>query len=441
MLMDRREWLLQAVYGTGMVALTALATGIPPGLLLNPRRALAQTTRTALKPQFLLMSTSGAGDPLNCNIPGTYDDPAIIHSDDPSMRATAITMNGTAVKGAQVWSTLSSATLSRTCFFHHATYTIIHTSEPDTLKLAGSVKNGEMLISLLTTQLAPKLNTLRAQPISLANDPNEALTVVGVPQALYSPMNLAKVLMAPGNGLGTSAMLALRDASLAKLNAWAKTQGRPYQQAFVDQYALSHTQVRQVAERLATLMGSITDNGTDAQITAALALFQLNVTPAVAIHIPFGGDNHSDDNLMGAEVPQHISGVASIAKMQQTLASAGLSDKVTFAMTNVFGRTLTNKTGARNGRDHLDTHAASLMIGPNIKGGVVGGLSQPAGASDFMAKSIDSATGQGVTAGDIPYAETLGAMGKTLATAVGVDPTVIDTQISLGKAVTGVLTG
>ena len=47
---------------------------------------------------------------------------------------------------------------------------------------------------------------------------------------------------------------------------------------------------------------------------AAITLIQMNVTPVIAIHIPFGGDNHRDVGL-ATETAQTVSGVATIAAL------------------------------------------------------------------------------------------------------------------------------
>src|SRR5205085_10308136 len=143
---------------------------------------------------------------------------------------------------------------------------------------------------------------------------------------------------------------------------------------------------------------------------AAATLIKMNVAPVVAIKIDFGGDNHSDA-LLAKETAQHVTGVQLIGKLMDTLAGYGLQDQVTFAMYNVFGRTL-KKLGTA-GRDHWASHHTTVMIGRAIRPGVIGGLEPQAG--DYYASPIDSKTGKGVTGGgDIPFADTLAAMGKTL---------------------------
>ena len=67
----RRESLLTGLFGAGYVGLRALATGLPAWYLLNPRRATAQDLQCAITArenlQYLIVSTSSNGDPLNCS--------------------------------------------------------------------------------------------------------------------------------------------------------------------------------------------------------------------------------------------------------------------------------------------------------------------------------------------------------------------------------------
>ena len=50
----------------------------------------ACTCADTRKAQYLIVSTSSAGDPLNANVPGTYDFPDIAHAADPRMAATPL---------------------------------------------------------------------------------------------------------------------------------------------------------------------------------------------------------------------------------------------------------------------------------------------------------------------------------------------------------------
>jgi hypothetical protein len=172
-------------------------------------------------------------------------------------------------------------------------------------------------------------------------------------------------------------------------------------------------------------------------VTAAVALIQMNVTPVIVIHIPFGGDNHYDKNLAD-ETSQTTAGVATIAALMSQLAAANLQDKVTFMSLNVFGRTMAQSNPASaTGRSHNPNHQVSITIGKPFKGGVIGGVA-PVG-NDYGCLPIVSATGQGSTSGDIMPANTLACFGQTALAAVGVPQTTISSVISTGQVITPAL--
>jgi hypothetical protein len=441
--LKRREALLSMLFGAGLVGLRSLATGVPAAILMNPRKALAATadagaaTGTVTNPHFLIFSTTGAGDPVNCNAPGTYDDPNIGHPSDPSMAATPMAFGSDMINGGKIWTTLQPTTLARTCFFHHGTYTVIHPDEGKVLRMMGAVAGGEMLPSMLSRELQGALGTVRAQPISLSGSFTEAVYYQGAPQALLTPTTLSSVLASPKNGLGSMDLVKLRDQGLDSLNQLVKASGNTAQKNFIDQYATSTTQLRTLQDGLLGSLSAIKNDNQDSQIQAALILFQMKVTPAVVVHIDFGGDNHSDTNLAG-EVAGHASGIATIGKMMDALTAAKMQDQVTFAMMNVFGRTMQSKDIA-NGRQHNDGHHVTVMIGSKLKPSVIGGVAQPAAGKEYQAMPIDSKTGKGSATGDIPYGATFGAMGQTLAAAVGLSSDTISTNVLTGAVVPSAL--
>jgi hypothetical protein len=451
-MLSRRDALLRILFGAGLVGLRSLASGVPASILLNPRRAMASTDGgtpppTIANPQFVIYSTSFAGDPVNCNAPGTYDDPNIQHPSDPSMATTPINFGSRTVNGAQIWSTLPASVLARTCFFHHGTYTVVHPDEEKVLRLEGAIAAGEMLPSFLSRELSTALGTVRAQPLSLGGQGAiEAIYYQGQPQAFLTPTTLSTVLASPKNGLGAADLVSLRDQTLDSLNAFAKSQGNTVQKNFIDQYATSTTQLRTLQNSLLGSLSAITDNSQDSQIQAAIILFQMKVTPVVAVHVSFGGDNHNDAGL-ATEIAGHQTGVASIVKMTQALASANLQNQVTFVMSNVFGRTMVNGINT-NGRQHNDRHHVTVMIGPGIQGSVIGGpvIAQGAagggggGDTEYAALPIDSSTGLGSASGDVTYLNTLQSMGMTLAAAVGIPASTISQNILSGTVIKPALT-
>lgn len=433
--LSRRKLLLETLFGAGLVGLRSLATGVPAAVLLNPRRAGAQACPSAA--QFILFSSSGNGDPVNANVPGMYQIPDIAHPTDPSMAATPLSLGGQSTLAAAPWAALPQAMLDRACFFHHGTYTVVHPDLAKVMTLQGFISHHEMLVSLVSQQLAACMGTVQKEPIALGpRSASEALTTGGRPQPILSPSTLASLLASPAGPLGQ--IQKVRDADLDKLNAWYRQNGNAAQRSFLDRYALSQQEARNISESLLGTLAGIKDNSPDSQVTAAVTLFRMNVSPVISIHIPFGGDNHVDA-LLANETKQTVAGASTIGKLWAQLVSAGLEDKVTFAMMNVFGRTLSAARGNGNGRTHHGDHHCTVLIGKPFKGSIIGGV-EPAN-NDYRAMSLDSASGSGVSggSGDIPFSETLSAVGKTLGAACGVDRGVLEANILGGKVVAGAL--
>jgi hypothetical protein len=436
-MITRRDAILSTLFGTGLVGLRALATGLPASFLLNPRRALADnsmpTCASKDKAQFIILNTSGQGDPINASVPGTYDDPNIVHSSDPTMAPATLTISGKTYTAATPWTTLPPDVLSRTCFWHLMTNTPVHPKEPDVLELMGATYAGEMLPSLLAKQLAPCLGTLQSQPISLgATTPAEGLTYGGAALPIIPALALKSTLTSPAGPLAN--LQPLRDQTLNQLYDLYRKSATTAQRAYIDSLVISQTQVRGINQSLLDALTAIKDNTAPSQVMAAITLIQMKVTPVIAIHIPFGGDNHRDVGL-ATETAQTVSGVATIVGLMQQLASAGLTDAVSFMSLNVFGRTI--GPGNTDGRQHNENHQVSITIGKPFKGGVIGGVAPV--AKDYGAVAIDSKTGQGMAGGDIVPVNTLASFGQTMLAAVGVDPAVIASQINAGKVVTGAL--
>ena len=433
-MISRRDVLMSTLFGAGYVGLRALATGLPAAVLLDPRRALAQAPPPCPSgAQFVIFSTSGNGDPINASVPGTYEDPNIVHSSDPSMAAGPLTIQGQSHTAAAPWATLPQAVLDRTCFWHLMTDTPVHPKEPDVLKLQDATTAGEMLPSILARQLAPCLGTVQSQPMSIgASSPSEALTFGGQALPIIPALALKATLTNPAGPLTT--LQSLRDQTMADLYTLYKNAASPAGRAYVDSLVTSQQEVRNIRQDLLSQLSSIKDNSVASQITAAVTLIQMKVTPVIAIHVPFGGDNHRDIAL-AAETAQTVSGVAAIAALMAQLASAGLQDQVTFMTLNVFGRTL--GPGNTDGRNHNQNHQVSISIGKPFKGGVIGGVA-PVGP-DYGALPIDSKTGMGTPSGDIAAVNTLTSFGRTMMAAVGVDAGTIAAQIPSGQVVTAAL--
>jgi len=480
-MLTRRDAVLGALFGSGMLGLRAIATGLPIWYLANPRKATAQDLQCAItareKAQFLVVSANSNGDPINCNCPGTYENPAAKHPAQAEMAKTNVTLGGKTFGAALPWATtedggkLTAATLAKTNFFHYRTGSVVHGDQAKVMKLMGGTNGGEMLVSIYARYLSACFGTVQSAPIAVGAGFNasELLSYGGSTAPFVSPVNLKAMLggtssggggggMFPGGGggSGTAALKnlrSLRDQTLDKLNALAKSDGSNVQKAFLDELASSQKRVRELSANLSTLLTKINSDNVDGQIAAVTALFSANVTSVVSMRIAFGGDNHSDQNLQ-AEADQHGTGIASIQALMDALDGATtadgtkLSERVTFATLNVFGRNLNgiSKTESLAGRDHYANHAVAVLVGKNIAPGVTGGLMNVTGfgASGLGAADIESATGLGKQGGDIPSASTYGALGRTLGVALGIPSEVMARDFNAsagGKVVNTTLNG
>lgn len=439
-MINRRQAIQSTLFGAGLVGLRSLATGLPASFLVNPRKALAAAGdgcvavgAGASGAQYVIMSTSGNGDPINASVPGTYDDPNIVHSPDPAMAPSTLSLSGTTYKAAAPWAALPQSVLDRTSFWHLMTNTPVHPKEPDVLKLMGVTKAGEMLPSVLARALAPCLGTIQAEPITIgATSPSEALSFGGTPLPIIPPLALKTTLTsAPGP---LTNLQPLRDQTLSQLYDLYKTGATAAQKAYIDAMIRSQQEVRNVNQSLLDTLSAITDNSARSQVLAAVTLIQMNVSPVIAIHVPFGGDNHRDVGL-ATETAQTLSGVDTIAMLMQSLAAAGLADRTTFVSLNVFGRTI--GPGNTDGRQHNPNHQVSIAIGKPWKGGVIGGV-VPVG-NDYGALAIDSRTGAGSANGDVSAGSTLAAFGQTVLKAAGLDDATIAAAVLSGKVIAAAL--
>jgi hypothetical protein len=435
-MITRRDALRSTLFGAGYVGLRALATGLPAALLLDPRRALADVPAacgSATKAQFIVFATSGNGDPINANVPGTYDDPGIAHSKDPAMAAARLSLQGQQYTAATPWTKLPQDVLDRTTFWHMMTNTPVHPKEPEVLKLMGATDAGEMLPSLLARHLAPCLGTIQSQPISLgASSPSEGLTYGGQALPIIPALALKATLTNPQGPLTN--LQPLRDQTLNQLYDIYKNGANTAQRKYIDSLVTSQAQVRNIRQDLLDQLSAITDNSITSQIQAAVTLIQMKVTPVIAIHIPFGGDNHRDIGL-ASETAETVSGVAAIGLLMAQLKSAGLQDQVTLMSLNVFGRTL--NASNTDGRSHNPNHQVSFAIGKPFRGSVIGGVAPMNG--DYGALPIDSKTGKGSPSGDVQPSSTLAAFGQTMLSAVGVAPNDIARDITKGQVIASAL--
>jgi hypothetical protein len=432
-ILNRRQLLQGALAGAGLIGLRAMATGLPIAFLLDPKIARAEGA-CAAGAQFLILSMSANGDALNCNVPGTYDLPptfaagTVNHSDpvDMSMTATSLSLGGQKWTAAKPWSTLPQNVLDRTVFFHHSTGTANHGELGRVLALFGALRRGQWLPSYFAKNMRSCFNTVQVQPVTIGG---EQLSFEGQYLPKLTPTGLKAVLSGP-QGLAAQ-LQSLRDDTLGKLTAVLKENRSQTkaERAYLDNMALSQSDLRTMIGQVASDLSTITSDDATNQVTAAALLIKMNVTPVVTIHLPFSGDNHSDNNFTN-EAVQTAASVNNIKTLMTKLAGYGLTDKVTFATLNVFGRTF----NSLNGRGHNSSHSVSLMIGKGFKGGVVGGILPGGHAAD-----IDAATGQASENGDLAATDSLASVAKTLGMGIGLTDTQVNDQITSGVAVRSVI--
>lgn len=437
--MHRRDLLKSALAGSGLWALRAAAVGLPLSFVRQPLAFAADACSPAMltdpaAPDFLLMSLGPGGDPMNANCPGSYV-ADVINNPNPEMAPTNFNLGGRPTRAALPWSTMPAAMAARTAFIHNRTGAIGHNQFQAVTKLFGAVKNEdgrgeETLPSAIATETFGALGTIQAEPVSLSTAP---VTLRGVPVQQMKPTGLLALFQPSTTTL--TGLAGLRDQTVDALNAQLKASGTKAQKRFLDRYVSGRSQARALGDCLGTLLDELPAAAAEAdgalgQVLTAIALFKLNVTPAVTITIPYGGDNHNDPDFTN-EMNQTVAGVDALKTMWGKMVEYGMQDRVTYANLNCFGRTLLR---ADDGRNHNQEHHVMTVISRRAQGGVYGGLARV--GVDFGATGISS-NGDGTL--DIPAVETLQAAAKTLASAVGVSDARLDVRINGGKKINAAL--
>lgn len=475
--LTRRDAMAAGLFGGGMLGLRSLVSGLPVKLLMDPKKALAETTYTCnsaiTNPQFVVMCTSGSGDPFACNAPGTYDDGGVgtgmdfaklVHPTDAQSLVTGINpvslqFGSRTYKAAGPWAFLGSGTgnanvLGQTAVCHIMTDTPVHPKEPQVLELMGATQYQEMFPSVLAKLLGPCLGTLQVQPISVgAISPSESLSFSGQALPTIPPGALRATLTNPSGILSNQQVQQLRDDTLQKMHDWY-TSGAvtvsAAQKQYLDSYITSQQQVRGISQGMLSMLNGIGQKGSTTnsdQITAVIALILMKVAPVIAVHFPFGGDNHSDKNFAN-EAGQTVTGMQAIASLFNQLNKsvngiADLTQSVSFVNLNVFGRTM-DLAANTAGRNHNPNHEVSMMIGSGFNGGVYGGVNAPVSANgqtngDWACMPINSTSGVASTSGDIKPLDTLASWAKTVMRGVGIDETTVDAQIQSGTVIKAAL--
>ena len=312
--LNRRQALLQGLFGAAAsVGMRAIATGLPAWFLMNPREADAQDATCLLtKPanaQFLVVSASSAGDSISCNCPG-------------HVRRAGDHPRGAGGAGED----------------HVQPRHRERDGRADLVDADPRRARPDQLLPPLHGRAGPRRSPQghaargrhrqrRDAPVDLRQAPGQVPRHgAGGARRRGDRRQRAGVHLVLGahhrSGLSHAAQAAprrarrrirwsrcrsLRDTTLDTLNTLFKQSGTPQQKTFLEAMAASQTQVRQLAESLATTLAGIQDNTVAGQALAAAALISAKVTPVVTLHIPFGGDNHVDAGALPGVVRSHRS--------------------------------------------------------------------------------------------------------------------------------------
>jgi len=408
--------------GAAGLLLRGLASGLPPAWLARP--AFAQD---AEPPQTLILSVRSAGDPVNANCPGSYV-PGVAHNPAATMAARDLRLGDVATRAAAPWADLPEALRSRMAFFHHASRAAAHPEQAKVLTMHSAVRAlgvsaPEQLPAAVAQMTAGSIGTLQLEPVPVAKS---VLSIAGQPLQTVGPEALRTLFDGTDGDLAD--LRDLRDNTLDTIYAGLRESGTRSQKAFLERYAASRGQARALGENLGALLEGIpSDDPVADQVRAAVALARLRVAPVISISLGFGGDNHNDAELT-EEADQTVLGVGHIGLLWSELQAAGLQDAVTFALLNVFGRTLARNS--QGGRNHNRHHGVMVAFGKGIRGGVIGGPGE-----DLRARGVDPVSGAPVADGGIPADATLEAAGRSLLSALGIPDEVAEERLRGGQVV------
>ncbi len=419
--LNRRDLLIAGMLSGGGIGLRSLMTGLPVHFLTQRSMAAAGGT-------FLVYCGRSSGDPVNCNVPGTYKT-GYDHSEE--FRNPVDLRIGTQVhKAASAWNTLNADIKKTANFFHLHTLTNSHNEMDSVSKIFGAIepiegRTAEMLPSMIAYEMSKMLGTSLDNPIAMQGP----LQFKGRTQTVYRPTDITSLFP---TGLSDARVNArkFRDQLVDSTYRDIKTNGTPAQKRFLANHAISGDKAKELGDQLAQALNGINGNGTDDKMRTAAALLALKVTPVVTMGLDFGGDNHGDTNLTN-ETNKHKSSIASINLLYEALKGYGIEDKTIFSLMNVFGRTPT--VNGRGGRDHHGQQSIMFSFGNGIKGGMIGDL-MPSSRRGFQSSPLNSQTGR-VENPDIDHKETLHSAAKSLMVATGISESKVNKIVTGGKVV------
>ena len=328
---------------------------------------------------------------------------------------------------------LDAATLARTAFFHYMTSSTVHGDQPKVMKLIGKTADGEIIASAYAKHLAPCFSTVQSEPIAVGARGNwkRAPHVLRTHAAVVSPTQLKSLLgrAARATCWSSCATCAITYARQAE-RSWSRRTARRPRSTFLDAMALSQTQVRKLTEQLMTTLSAITSRRRE---RAGAGGGGADRGQRHARSPPCGIGVRRRQPLRPRtcrrEADQHVTGIARHPGGHDALGTSRtprhpLTDKVTFATMNVFGRNLNGiakpkSTAARRPRSRRQPR----RDGDDRKerqGGRLRRHRRRLEGRRYDASDIDSATGAaGPAAATSPETMTHVAAARTLGVALG----------------------
>jgi len=168
-------------------------------------------------------------------------------------------------------------------------------------RLLGATTPNEMLPSLLSKQLAavPR-HGCQQQPITLgATTPSEGLRFGRSGAADHPAGSRSRPRSRTRAGPARRASRSCRTCAIRRCRrsttCFRGGAPRRRRKSYLDSLINSQSELRGINQDLLVQLGSIKDNSVASQISAAIVLIQMKVTPVGRDPTsPFGGDNHND---------------------------------------------------------------------------------------------------------------------------------------------------
>ena len=467
--MSRRRFLSGSMSAAAGLGLRTLATGLPVGFLMTGAMPAYGNDSENKK---LILAMSDDGESINSYSPGTYasdtnDVRSQFHRPNSSQlglnsfgevngnnvfaddfaNSAEFMMGDTKVEAAKFLSYLPQDLLDRSQFFHlntaangHAEGINVHGVNSGLTGINGRGK--EEIQSALMQEMLLKnsgLTSILTTPMVLNGGGGQLGTLYneGVAITRYSPLDVKNLFLGEDTESDIDKINRVYEHTIDSIYNEVKQNGTPAQLRYLDAHASSRSQAVALGDELGELLTNVTSDSRSDQIDAAVAMLKANLATVVVIRYSYSSDNHSDPSLRG-EVDLTIEHLNTLTNLWNLLKDQELENQINYANYDIFGRTfLRNSQG---GRDHHRSSCVNMMIGSNIKPGVIGGLE--ALTNDNL---IASATGINSNTGlsenpDITNNETLLAYARTLMSSVGISEERLDVRLPAGKTVFGAMT-